>query len=62
MPIEGEALGGTRVRRIDSFELAEDGVTLMVLAELCDGRLAAFTFCPEEAVRVHVVGMADDYR
>lgn len=53
--VEGVQLDGARVANVESFGIAEDRKTLVVMVELADHRLACFQFCPGLPVTAHVV-------
>lgn len=52
---EGKQLNGAEVLTVESFGIAEDGRTLIVMLELANGSLVCYQFCSGEPITAHVV-------
>lgn len=55
LAVEGPLLDGAKIVSIEGHCVCEDGKTVQVMAQMRDGRLVAFQFCPGLPPTAHVV-------
>ncbi len=58
---EGPQLGAVPVKSIHSFDLCEDGKTVLVLARLVDGRIVAVNIEPNRPISACIVETVELY-